>query len=135
VQLLTEYQDDRIGVGMQVVKANDMKRPPLGSLGYEFDAYGVSRIWRPTSADFPELLTVKTTSGGLAEEVRLFLLGNGEAWADDIARAINHSRGSVAKILAASPAFQVIRKEGHKLYYGVAETSETQAPMIVSAPL
>jgi hypothetical protein len=131
VQLLTEYQDNRIGVGLQVVKANDMKRPPLGSLGYEFDEYGVRRIWRPTTADFPELLAVKSASGGLTEEVRLFLLGNGEAWADDIAKAISHSRGSVAKILAASPVFQVVRKEGHKVFYGVAERPETQAPTIV----
>ena len=63
--------------------------------------------------------------------MRLFLLGNGEAWADDIAKAINHSRGSVAKILAASPAFQVVRKDGHKLFYGVAEMSETEAPKLV----
>ena len=131
VQLLTEYQDDRIGVGLQVVKSNDMKRPPLGSLGYEFDEYGVVRIWRPTMGDFPELLAIKSSGRGLAEEVRLFLLGNGEAWADDIAKAISHSRGSVAKILAASPMFQVVRKEGHKLFYGVSEMPEIEAPTLV----
>jgi len=131
VQLLTEYQDNRIGVGLQVVKANDMRRPPLGSVGYQFDDFGVSRIWRPMQSDFPELLAIKSQTGGLAEEIKLFLLGNGEAWADDIAKAIAHSRGSVAKILAASPMFQVIRKVSLKLYYGVAEMPQTRAPTLV----
>ena len=126
VQLLTEYQDNRIGVGLQVVKANDMKRPPLGSLGYEFDEYGVSRIWRPMTSDFPELLALKAASGGLTEEIRLFLLCNGEAWADDIAKAIAHSRGSVAKLLAASPMFTVVRRDGHKLIYGVVENQHRE---------
>lgn len=126
VQLLTEYQDNRIGVGLQVVKANDMKRPPLGSVGYEFDEFGVSRIWRPMTSDFPELLALKAASGGLTEEIRLFLLGNGEAWADDIAKAIAHSRGSVAKLLAASPMFTVVRRDGHKLIYGVVESQHRE---------
>jgi hypothetical protein len=133
VQLLTEYQDNKIGVGLQVVKANDMRRPALGCIGYEFDDYGVSRVWRPQQSDFPELLAVRSDRGGLTEEIRLFLLGNGEAWAEDIAKAISHSRGSVAKVLAASPMFTVVRKDGHKLFYGVAEMPQTQAPTMVQA--
>ena len=121
VQLLTEYQDNRIGVGLKVVKSNDMRRPPLGSIGYEFDDFGVSSIWKPSNADFPELLATEAATRGLTDEVKLFLLGTGEAWANDIATALGKSRGAVAKVLAASPQFMGVRRDGHKLYYGVKE--------------
>jgi hypothetical protein len=122
VQLLTEYQDNRIGVGMQVVKANDMQRPPLGSLGYEFDDYGVTRIWTPDIQDFPELLAITAQRGGLTDEVKLFLKGNGEANADDISKAIMRSRGAVAKLLAASDQFSIVRREGHKVFYDIVDS-------------
>jgi hypothetical protein len=43
------------------------------------------------------------------------------------------SRGAVAKILSASPMFQVVSKDGHKLIYGVAERNpndEAKPPSI-----
>ena len=123
IQLLTEYQDDKIGVGFQVVKSNDMKRPALGSLGYQFDDYGVSHIWTPVTADFPELLAMKAASRGATEEVKSYLLGNGEADAEEIAKATNLSRGAVAKLLSASPLFVEVSKVGHRKLYGVAEQS------------
>ena len=106
-----------------MVKSNDMKRPPLGSLGYEFDAYGVARIWAPVTADFPELLAMKAASRGATEEVKSYLLGNGEADAEEIAKATNLSRGAVAKLLSASPLFVEVSKIGHKKLYGVVEQS------------
>ena len=122
IQLLTEYtEENTIGVGFQVVKSNDMKRPPIGSIGYQFDDYGVSHIWHPTQADFPELLALKAAAGGQTAEIKEFLLGNGAAHAEEIAKAINFSRGSVAKILSASKLFTVVDKVGHKVFYGVAD--------------
>ena len=121
VQLLTEYQETKIGVGLQVVKANDMRRPRLGSVGYEFDDYGVCSIWKPTTSDFPELLAVKAAAGGMTEEVKLFLLGNGEAYAEEIAKNLPYSRGAIAKLLSSSPLFTMVRQDGHKRYYGVIE--------------
>jgi hypothetical protein len=120
IQLLTEMQPTKIGVGLKVVKANDMRRPDLGTLAYEFDDYGVTRIWRPTSSDFPELLTIRTEgTGGLTEEIKMYLEGAGASWAGDIATGLHHSRGSVAKLLATSPLFEVARREGHRVYYDV----------------
>ena len=122
IQLLTQYRDDdSIGVGLQVVKSNDMKRPPLGTLGYQFDDYGVSQIFKPRDSDFPELLALRVSSGGQTAEIKSFLLGNGAAHAEEIAKAINFSRGSIAKILSADPQFEVVKKEGHKILYGVVE--------------
>ena len=121
IQLLTEMHPKKIGVGLKVVKANDMRRPDLGTLAYEFDDFGVSRIWRPTAYDFPELLTVKTDgTGGLTEEGKLYLAGAGESWANDIATALHHSRGSVAKILATSALFVISKREGHRIFYDLA---------------
>lgn len=124
IQLLTQYKDDNtIGVAFQVTKSNDMKRPPIDSLGYQFDEYGVSHIWKPVESDFPELLALKVSSGGQTAEIKSFLLGNGAAHADEIAKAINFSRGSVARILSADKQFAVVDKDGHKLLYGVVEQS------------
>jgi hypothetical protein len=130
IQLLTEYNDNRIGVGLQVVKSNDMARPPLGTVGYEFDDYGVARIWAPSMSDFPELMAINSTRGGLGQEIKQYLLGVGAAHAEDIAKAINRSRGSVAKILSASKDFVVVEREGHKLMYGVIEKPEAPATPI-----
>jgi hypothetical protein len=126
VQLLTEYQDNRIGVGFQVVKANDMARPPLSALGFEFDDFGVSALWKPTGNDFPELIAVGSTSRGLTDEVKAFVLSVGSSYADEIAKAISRSRGSVAKLLSSSPVFVQTGREGHRTYYGIARKDEIQ---------
>ena len=134
IQLLTEYkEDDTIGVAFQVTKSNDMKRPPIDSLGYQFDEYGVSHIWKPVESDFPELLALKAATGGATAEIKAYLLSNGSAHAEDISKATMLSRGAVAKILAASKLFTVVAKEGHRVIYGVAEqnsTTDTTPPTI-----
>ena len=127
VQLLTESQVDRTGVGFQVVKANDMKKPPLGTLAYEFDEFGVVRIYRPQAMDFPELMDAKSANMSLTEEIRLYLLGTGESSAQDIAKNIQRPRGSIAKLLASSAIFTQVRREGHQVYYGVVETKAGSA--------
>ena len=119
VQLLTEYKEERIGVGLKVVKSNDMARPNLGGIGFEFDDFGVKSIWRPQTSDFPQLLTMSDSRGGLEEEIEDYLLEHGAADAQLISENTDGNRGSVAKILSASNRFVVVRKDGHKVLYGV----------------
>ena len=96
-----------------------MARPNLGGIGFEFDDFGVKSIWRPQTSDFPQLLTMSDSRGGLEEEIEDYLLEHGAADAQLISENTDGNRGSVAKILSASNRFVVVRKDGHKVLYGV----------------
>jgi hypothetical protein len=118
VQLLTERgPDDTLGVGLQVVKANDMALPPLSVLALEFDRGGLTSIYPARRGQFAEIEAGKRM--GLADEVAEYLAQVGKATATEIARELGRNRANVALLFRTDQRFILVGKEGKEVYYGL----------------
>jgi len=118
LQLVTERgPDDTLGIGLSVVKANDMATPPLSILALEFDRGGLTSIYHARKHQFPEIEAGKKM--GLADEVAEFLAQVGKATATQAAKELGRNRANVAILLRTDRRFVFVGREGNEVYYGL----------------
>lgn len=119
VQLISEEREEHgkitLGVGLKGTKANDVRRPPLSILAYEFDEIGLVGIRKPRPGEF---LTIENESASMdvRGQVSSYLLTEGEASATAIARDTGLNRATVSKILGAGPEYESRRTGRSTLY-------------------
>lgn len=120
VQLLSEEREDQfgkiiLGVGVKGMKANDVRRPPLTILAYEFDDIGLTAIRKARPGEF---LTIENTSASMDVRGRVtdYLKQEGSASATAIARDTGLARSTIANILRSAPEFESARK-GQSVVY------------------
>lgn len=119
VQLLTQLTNNgTLGVGLKVVKANDIAFPPLQVLAYSFDQYGLSGARVAKRGEFPEIDAKKHMTA--QEQIREYLLQVGEAGASVISAQLDIARQTVSKVMAADTSL-TRRRVGHEVLYSVSE--------------
>jgi len=122
VQVASESRDSKLGIGLEVVKANDIARPPTGVISLEFDEEGLTFIGKAKRDEFPELLALKKPT--LGDEIESILHEMGTATADEIATLANRSRNRVAAVLNADDRFVRIERKDKRNLWAIA-TKET----------
>lgn len=143
VQLLSEERTDQwgkaiLGVGIKGMKANDVRRPPLTIMAYEFDDIGLTAIRKARPGEF---LTVENTSASMdvRGQVVGYLKAEGEASATVIARETGLNRSMVSQILNNGPEFDKNRKgnavvfrlrEGDVLVTNTSETTQDEKSVV-----
>ena len=124
VQLISEERVDKygkvtLGIGLKGMKANDVRKPPLSILAYEFDELGLVGIRKPRPGEF---LTIENESVGLdmRSQVSSYIRQEGAATATAIARDTGLNRSKVSALLASGPEFSGERK-GREVVYRVVD--------------
>jgi hypothetical protein len=122
IQLMSEAADTELGIGLQIIKANDIGRQPIKVLRYEFDEWGLSGVNSASMADYPSFRAGAGMS--MADQIQDYLLNEaGKATATDIAQELGKDRSSVSRLLRADQRF-VGNRDGNKVLYSVrAEVS------------
>ncbi len=118
VQILTQHTEEALGVGLQVIKVNDIAKPPLYVLALEFDnRVGLISISKARPHQFPEIDAGKGASMG--EEIEGLLMEIDKAAATDIARELGRNRSNVATVLRSDPRFVCVARDGKRVLYGL----------------
>jgi hypothetical protein len=118
LQLITQLTGNgTLGIGLKVVKANDIAFPPLQVLSYSFDEYGLSGARVARRGEFPEIDPKRTMTA--QEQIREYLLQVGEAGAGVISRELGFARQTVSALLAADTSLTRTRR-GHEVLYSVS---------------
>lgn len=119
IRLQSERRERQLGIGFEVIKANDMGNIPMQAIGLEFDPFGLQSVKRASEKDFPLLFASRNM--GMVSEVEEYLLENGKATATDVAKALGMKRNTVAKLLSTDETFQRLPKIGKEQPYGVRQ--------------
>lgn len=109
-----------LGIGIEVTKANEGAKPKMMMLGYKFDQFGLSEVWKASARDFPELIASQKIS--TEEKIALFFRTvKNEGSADDLAEYTGRARNTISSILANDRRFVMVsgtggRGKGAKLF-------------------
>jgi len=125
VQLLSQSTMSKMGIGLQMTKANDMPLSPLEVFALEFSPVGLKEVRRAKASEFPELAAGRKMS--LKEEVIEYLLNVGKASATDIADELHRNRSALAQLLSTDKTFVAVGKHGRSVFYAVAESTFLEA--------
>ena len=63
LRMMSEQSPDKLGIGLQITKANDMPPKPIQALSYLFDSTGLALVEKAKLEDFPGLLAASNESG------------------------------------------------------------------------
>jgi hypothetical protein len=122
VRLNSDSQGDSLGVGMEIIKANDTALGQNQYIRYEFNGTGLIGIRPSRLSEFPDL-DQKPPSN--REKIATFI-GNtpeSKATSSEIAKALALNQGTVSKILQQS-MFTPLPKNGSERPYAVASYDE-----------
>lgn len=117
VRLLSQAANDTTGIGLDVTKANDLPRPPIGVFAFEWSLDGLENIRLARHHEFPEIEAGRPMS--LAEEIAEYLAMIGRSTGTEIAEALGRNRANVSTELARNPRFVLVGKEGRHVFYGL----------------
>ena len=119
VQLITQTSNNgTLGIGLKVVKANDIAIPSLQVLVYTFDEYGLSGARIAKHGEFPEIEAKRRMT--VQEQVREYLLQVGEVSATAVSQQLGISRQTISKVMSAD-TWLTRRRHGHEVLYSVSE--------------
>lgn len=120
VQLLSEERMDQwgkiiLGVGVKGMKANDVRRPPLTIMAYEFDDIGLTAIRKSRPGEF---LTIENTSANMdvRGQVAEYLRSEGAATATAISRDTGIARTTISTLLNGGAEFERERRGNAVLF-------------------
>jgi hypothetical protein len=121
----TETED--IGVGLTVVKANDVPTKGLSIYRLSFQRdIGLTGFTKARPNEFPSIVSAQPLS--MSAQIREYLLDVGSAPAEEIAEALGKERSNMSRYLASDTRFFVLRKDGSKLIYAVKAEPTTPEP-------
>lgn len=116
--LLTQQTEDgKLGLGLQVVKANDIAIPPLKVFALEFNDAGLQVLRTASRSEFPEIATARKMS--LADEVEEYLRESLKATATEIAQELKRNRSNVSTVLNNDLRFIQVGRNGTQVLYGL----------------
>ena len=120
IKLDSDRQGDTLGVGMEIVKANDTRLGQEKYFKYEFDGdHGLAAITPSSLKEFPDL---DNKSLSAADEIELFIDNAplNRATSSEIAQGLNRDQSNVSKILARQThRFYKFPKNGREQPYGL----------------
>lgn len=113
----------KLGIGLQVTKANDIPRAPFRKLALCFDEHGLSDLREAGENEFPELMGPQALN--LPGEIFDYLLEVGKAHPTQIAKDTGHARSAISKALN-DPRFVNLGKDGRFVMYGVRQAERPE---------
>jgi hypothetical protein len=127
LQLLHQLTNNgTLGIGLKMVKANDVPIAPLQVLAYDFDQYGLSGVRAAKRGEFVEIDAQRRTT--IQEQIREYLLQVGEASATAVSCQLGVSRQTASTVMAADTCLTRTR-QGREILYSM----ETPLVMTESA--
>jgi biotin operon repressor len=120
VRLVSQSLETKLGVGLQVTKANDLGKVPMSIMCLEFANGQLQTVRKARSGEFADIEAERPRS--LSEQIMELLLDVGQLTASQVAQELGYSREWVVKALRAlTSAGQVHAfRKGHEVYYGAA---------------
>lgn len=116
--------DGTLGISMEVVKANDMAKPPIAYIGLVFNKDGLQTIRRASIKEFPKLIEAKKQSN--TDKVCAYLAEVGKASATKIAEMTKVPRSKVSLFLNTSELFVSLGRDGREAMYGLKRDQEDE---------
>jgi hypothetical protein len=123
VKVSHDPQETKVGVSLDITKANSIGRFPTEYISLEFDSpdQPISRMERANTRSFPNLVLQK----GQSEEDRITSVlldtDRSELSVGEIVDRTGMSYSNVSDRLKASSQFELARKEGRKAIYRLVE--------------
>jgi hypothetical protein len=122
IRMTKDTKDEEMGIGLQVTKANDFKKPAMQIHALTFDDIGLLSMRSSNSKQFPGLLgkADESTSGRITRIVDVLRIA-GSGSATDVSEATGISRQACSSIMANTPEhFQLYQREGRTVIYKLA---------------
>lgn len=119
VRLMTEEDEpnNKMGVGLKITKANDIAKPPMEMLCYEFDDWGLQNIRRARRGEFVNIEGDKFQNPDLV--ISEYLKTYGKATATEVAEETGLERSTVSRYLSTSEKYVKVGKQGKNVFYGL----------------
>jgi hypothetical protein len=107
-----------LGVGLEIVKENDIGRQPMSIIAFEFGPLGMCGVRKAHPHEFPDVEAGKGMT--MKEAIKAHLLDVGKATATVIAEELGFHRTNVSHLLNHEKnTFRVVEKRGRDVLYGV----------------
>ena len=121
VQLRAQTASDgySTGIGLEVIKANDLRKPRMFIHVFEWDDQGLCGIRLGKQGEFAELEAGQRRS--VEEQIAELLKSRGAMSATAIADDLGRNRSNVALLLGQSGRFVRVGQEGKSVLYGLRE--------------
>ena len=125
VRVTRDELRNSLGLGLQIVKANDFHKPPMSITALRFGPTGLTAIEPSTVQEFPALLdhqTPATTTEAKLHELVLYMkeLPQKKTDATEAAEALGTDRSGVSRLLSGhEELFVRLPMEGKKQPYGL----------------
>ena len=117
------YEENKLGISIQITKANDVPKTHMPLYAIEFDQFGMVDVREAMEMEFPDLSEFALSH---AEKIREYLKVHGEGDAASIGHAVGVHRSTVSGILANNSWFEFINTGGRSKNYKL--TSIPEAP-------
>ena len=130
VRVTRDELGDSLGLGLQIVKANAFRKPPMSITALRFDATGLTTIEASTVQEFPALLdhqpTPNTTEAHLRELVdHMKESPEQKTTASEAADALKANRSGISRLLNGhNDLFVKLPMEGKSQPYGLRISKE-----------
>lgn len=118
VQLTRQQEpDNKLGVALEITKANDFGQRPKIKLAMEFGERGLTAIRRAETHEFVKLDMKRKPD--MKDALMDYLLDTGDATASQLAKELGYNRVNVSTMLRHDLAFVETRREKQNVFYGV----------------
>ena len=123
VRIISARQAGKLGVGLEVTKANDLPPVDLAVFSLEFSGYALAALRSASIRDFPEMAAKEKAT--TFETVVGYMRMAGQSDATTIARetGLESERSNISRLLNTSPLFHRVSKNGKSVVYELAPAS------------
>lgn len=119
IQLRSQVTENKLGVGFEIVKSNDLPHFKQRVYAFEFEDWKLTNVRPAKPFEFPDI-EAKSKSNML-DDIMDFISNqdSGEASATEIEKELGYNRVNISKILNHSGKFIKTRKEKQAQFFGV----------------
>ena len=125
IKLVSAKEENRIGVGLECTKANDVSFPSTSVFEFSYNDFGLSNVARSSLSEWPGL--AEQIAPSTTELIEDHIRSNGSGTAQEISKAIKIGRSTVSVELSKNGKFES-EKIGRELVYKIksyqSESSE-----------
>jgi len=110
IRLISQVSETELGIGLEVVKANDIRIPPKAFYALDFGEESLVGIRTAKDSEFPDLLAQQQPN--VLERIDQFIFSQPKAMATpgEVGKALGMDASNVAKLLAQTARY---KNEGH----------------------
>jgi hypothetical protein len=119
VKIISQRRGPVLGVGLQIVKENDIGPTDIGKLAFQFDGHGLHEVRKANHDEFAVLDTI--TEMSIPDQMEDYILEqpSAKATATEIGEALSIHRTLASRILNQEDRFIKLPKDGKTQSFGV----------------